>query len=295
MATRTVNVNNPQTAVAKKKEEPKTIMQWIKGYESQIAKALPSVMTPERFSRIAMTAVTKNPTLGKCTPGSFMGALLTAAQLGLEPNTPLGQAYLIPYKNKGVLECQFQLGYKGVLELAHRSGELKSIEAHIVYENDEFEYELGLDPKLRHVPAMKNKGDIAWVYAVYKLNSGGFGFEVMSKEDVEEHKKNYSKAAQKGFSPWRTAWEEMAKKTVIKKALKYAPLKTDFVKAVREDEATFDIESDGDEFNIIQSDSMEFNEENIVEISEEDVEVKEDSGEEPKQAEIDAQTGEIKE
>ena len=104
--------------------------------------------------------------------------------------------------------------------------QLRSIEAHIVYENDEFEYELGLEPKLKHVPAMKNKGKIAWVYAVYKLNSGGFGFEVMSKEDIEEHKEKYSKAAQRGFSPWKNSWEEMAKKTVIKKALKYAPLKT---------------------------------------------------------------------
>ena len=292
MTARTVNVNNPQAVIAKKKEEPKTMMQWIKGYEGQIAKALPSVMTPERFSRIAMTAVTKSPTLGRCTPGSFMGALLTAAQLGLEPNTPLGQAYLIPYKNKGVLECQFQLGYRGLIELAHRSGELRSIEAHIVYENDEFEYELGLEPKLKHVPAMKNKGKIAWVYAVYKLNSGGFGFEVMSKEDIEEHKEKYSKAAQRGFSPWKNSWEEMAKKTVIKKALKYAPLKTDFVKAVREDEATFDIKSDGDEFDIIQK--VTFDEENIVEIRDEDIEIKEDVNEEPKQAEIDTQTGEIK-
>lgn len=292
MATRTVNVNNPQTAVAKKKEEPKSMLQWIKGYEGQIAKALPSVMTPERFSRIAMTAVTQNPALGDCTPGSFIGALLTAAQLGLEPNTPLGQAYLIPYKNKGVLECQFQLGYRGLIELAHRSGDLKSIEAHIVYENDEFEYELGLDPKLRHVPAMKNKGGIAWVYAVYKLASGGFGFEVMSFDDVETHKKKYSKAAQRGFSPWQSNWEEMAKKTVIKRLLKYAPLKTEFVRGVRADEATFDIET-GEEFSIIQKDA--FDEENIVEISDEDVQVDEGAEDKPKQAEIDAQTGEIKE
>lgn len=293
MAARTVNVNKPETAVAKKKEQPTTIMGWIKGYENQIAKALPSVITPERFSRIAMTAVTQNPTLGKCTPGSFMGALLTAAQLGLEPNTPLGQAYLIPYRNKDVLECQFQLGYRGLIELAHRSGDLKSIEAHIVYENDEFEYELGLDPKLKHVPAMKDKGGIAWVYAVYKLNSGGFGFEVMSFEDVEAHKKNYSKAAQKGFSPWKTNWEEMAKKTVVKKALKYAPLRTDFIRAVREDEATFDLKSDGNEFDIIQKDT--FDEEKIVDISEEDVTVEESADEEIKQAEIDTETGEIKE
>ena len=80
----------------------------------------------------------------------------------------------------------------------------------------------------------QNRGGIAWVYAFYKLNSGGYGFEVMSFEDVENHKKKFSKAAQKGFSPWQTSWEEMAKKTVIKRALKYAPLRTDFVRAVTE-------------------------------------------------------------
>ena len=288
---RTVSVNNGNQV--QKKEKPTTMIGWIQGYKEQIKAALPSVMTPERFSRIAMTAVTQNPQLGECTPQSFIGALLTAAQLGLEPNTPLGQAYLIPFYNGKIktLEAQFQLGYKGLIELAHRSGELKSIEAHIVYENDVFEYELGLEPKLKHVPAMKNRGGIAWVYALYRLNSGGFGFEVMSFEDVENHKKKYSKAAGKGFSPWQTSWEEMAKKTVVKKALKYAPLKTDFVRAMAEDEATLNLENDG----TILQDTPAFDEEKIVDISDEDVEVKETIDEEPKQAEIDAQTGEIKE
>ena len=290
MATKAVNVNNPVV----KKEKPKTMRGWIQGYENQIAKALPSVMTPERFTRIAMTAVTQTPQLEECTPGSFIGALLTAAQLGLEPNTPLGQAYLIPFKNHGVLEAQFQLGYRGLIELAHRSGELKSIEAHIVYENDEFEYELGLEPKLKHIPAMKNKGGIAWVYAVYKLASGGFGFEVMSFEDIEKHKKKYSKAAAKGFSPWTTSWEEMAKKTVIKRVLKYAPLKTDFVKAMRDDETTLNFTAEDDDYNIIQDNST-YDEENIVDISEEDIEVEQGDDDEPKQAEIDTQTGKIKE
>lgn len=288
---RTVSVNNGNQV--QKKGKPTTMIGWIQGYKEQIKAALPSVMTPERFSRIAMTAVTQNPQLGECTPQSFIGALLTAAQLGLEPNTPLGQAYLIPFYNGKIktLEAQFQLGYKGLIELAHRSGELKSIEAHIVYENDVFEYELGLEPKLKHVPAMKNRGGIAWVYALYRLNSGGFGFEVMSFEDVENHKKKYSKAAGKGFSPWQTSWEEMAKKTVVKKALKYAPLKTDFVRAMAEDEATLNLENDG----TILQDTPAFDEEKIVDISEEDVEIKENIDEEPKQAEIDAQTGEIKE
>ena len=278
MAQKTVNVSKANSAAVAKKEEPKSMMAWIKGYEGQIAKALPSVMTPERFARIAMTAVTQNPTLGACTPGSFIGALLTAAQLGLEPNTPLGQAYLIPFKNKGVLEAQFQLGYRGLIDLAHRSGDLKDITAHIVYENDTFEYELGLEPKLRHVPAMKDRGGIAWVYAIYRLQSGGQGFEVMSFEDIEAHKKKYSKAASKGFSPWQTSWEEMAKKTVIKRVLKYAPLRTEFVRAVKDDESTFNFTADGDDYNIIQDRSLVYDEDDIVDIREEDIQIQGEDG-----------------
>lgn len=291
MAAKTVNVNDKNANALQKKDEekkmPTTMIGWIQGYSKQIAKALPSVMTPERFTRIAMTAVTQNPQLGQCTPGSFIGALLTAAQLGLEPNTPLGQAYLIPYNNgkSKELECQFQLGYRGMIALAHRSGELQNIEAHIVYENDYFDYELGLNPKLQHKPAKENRGDIAWVYAVYRLVSGGFGFEVMSYEDVENHRKKFSKASQRGFSPWTTAWEEMAKKTVIKKALKYAPLQSDFIRGTTADEATFDIDDNGDEFNIIQQ-------ENVVE-----VEAKEVNQEDvdPEVIDVDPETGEVKE
>ncbi|MGN1116815.1 MAG: recombinase RecT [Candidatus Ornithomonoglobus sp.] len=206
-----------------------TLKDYVKAYEKEFAKALPSVITPERFTRIATTALTRTPELMRCTPQSFIGALLTAAQLGLEPNTPLGQAYLIPYGT----ECQFQIGYKGLIELAHRSGQLKTIEAHIVYENDEFEFEFGLEPKLKHKPSMGERGNIVWAYACYHLVNGGYGFEVMSKHDLEEHRKNYSKV--KGKSPWETATEEMYKKTVIKKALKYAPIKSEFADALYKD------------------------------------------------------------
>ena len=238
-----VNVNE-KVSVPAKQEATMTMRDWINKSEKQIAKALPSAITPERFARMAMTAVTLNPDLGECTPQSFIGAMLQAASLGLEPNTPLGQAYLIPYNNgkTNKKEAQFQIGYRGLIELAHRSGEFKSIEAHVVYENDEFEYELGLDPKLRHVPAMTDRGEITWVYAVYKLQSGGYGFEVMSKADIDSHRKKYSKA--RGFSPWDSAWEGMAKKTVIKQALKYAPLKSEFIKAMTNDDVTLNFKED---------------------------------------------------
>ena len=242
MAAKSVNVKENVNVPAKANKK-QTMMDFIKASQKQITKALPSAITPERFTRICMTAVTQNPDLGLCTPASFAGAMLTAAQLGLEPNTPLGQAYLIPFNNgrTGTKECQFQIGYRGLIELAHRSGDLQSIEAHIVYENDEFEYELGLNPVLKHKPAMENRGAIAWVYAVYKLKSGGYGFEVMSVEDINKHRDRYSQAARRGFSPWNDNWEEMAKKTVIKRVLKYAPMKTEFIRAMVQDDSTLNL------------------------------------------------------
>ena len=221
-------------AVAKK--QPQTIKDYINAMSGEIAKALPQVMTPERFTRIALSAVSNTPKLGNCTPQSFLGAMMNAAQLGLEPNTPLGQAYLIPFENrkKGITECQFQIGYKGLIDLAYRSGEVKMIDAQTVYENDEFEYELGMDPVLKHKPARTNRGNPIYFYATFKLTNGGQGFQVMSIEDVQEHAKKYSKTYNNG--PWQTNFEEMAKKTVLKKLLKYAPLKTEFVKQVTSDE-----------------------------------------------------------
>lgn len=231
--------NTTKQAVANK-HKPQTLKDYIKVYKGEFAKALPSVITPERFGRIATTALTNTPKLEKCTPQSFVGALLIAAQLGVEPNTALGQAYLIPYGN----QCQFQLGYKGMLDLAYRTGEVRSITAEVVREGDLFEYELGLNPKLRHVPAQTGRGKPIFYYAVFKLVNGGEGFQVMSYEDVMEHAKKYSKTFNNG--PWQSAFDEMAKKTVLKKLLKYMPLKTEFVKAVAQDETikNFDVGED---------------------------------------------------
>ena len=217
--------------------EQKTMQTYIKSMEGEIKKALPSVITPERFTRMVLSAISTNPKLGSCTPSSFLGAMMSAAQLGLEPNTPLGQAYILPYQNKGTLEAQFQLGYKGLIDLAYRSGEVELVQAHIVYENDTFECEFGLEAKLKHVPAESNRGKAVKVYAMFKTKSGGYGFDVMSMDDVRTHAQKYSKSFNSSYSPWSTNFEEMAKKTVLKRCLKYAPLKSDFVKAVIQDES----------------------------------------------------------
>lgn len=224
-----------QNQIAQRDPEQKSMQQYIRSMEGEIKKALPSVMTPERFTRIVLSAISVNPKLSSCTPASFLGAMMTSAQLGLEVNTPLGQAYVLPYMNKGTLEAQFQLGYKGLIDLAYRSGEVEVIQAHVVYENDEFTCEYGLDPKLTHKPADHDRGEPVKVYAVFKTKSGGFGFEVMSMDDVRKHAAKYSKAYGTGFSPWKTNFEEMAKKTVLKRVLKYAPLKSDFVREIAHD------------------------------------------------------------
>ena len=224
------------SSVSKQTKNP-TMKDYIRSMQGEIAKALPSVITPERFTRMALSAVSNTPKLAECTPTSFLSAMMNAAQLGLEPNTPLGQAYLIPFKNnkKGVFECQFQIGYKGLIDLAHRTKEYRIIDAQIVYENDEFEYELGLDPVLKHKPARSNRGKPIYYYAIYKLINGGEGFQVMSIEDITNHARKYSKSFNNG--PWKSEFDEMAKKTVLKKMLKYAPMKSDFARAVASDES----------------------------------------------------------
>ena len=221
------------TVPTPKPTDSKTSMQaYIKQMQGEIKKALPAVMTPERFTRIVLSALSTNPKLAQTTPQSFLGAMMTAAQLGLEPNTPLGQAYLIPYYNGKTKcnECQFQLGYKGMIDLAYRSGEVSIIQAQVVYENDEFSYSFGLDPVLKHIPATSDRGEPIYVYAMFRTKDGGLGYDVMSMDTIRNFAQQYSKSFSSG--PWQTNFEEMAKKTVLKKVLKYAPLKSDFLRGM---------------------------------------------------------------
>ena len=255
----------------------KTMQTYIKNMEGEIAKALPSVMTPERFTRMTLSAISTNPKLASCTPASFLGAMMNAAQLGLEPNTPLGQAYILPYQNKGTLEAQFQIGYKGLIDLAYRSGEVELVQAHIVYANDKFEVQLGLEPKLVHVPADKDRGEAIKVYAMFKTKSGGYGFEVMSMDAIKLHAEKYSKAYKSGYSPWTTNFEEMAKKTVLKKCLKYAPLKSDFVRQVTQD-GSVKTEIDED-MSFVPDNVFEAEYTDVIDVDTETGEIKEDSEE----------------
>ncbi|AFC28368.1 DNA-binding phage-related protein [Paenibacillus mucilaginosus 3016] len=223
----------------------KTIAQLFDEMKPAIAQAIPKHLTPERLLRIATTSIRTNPKLKVCTPESLLGAVMQCAQLGLEPSI-LGHAYLVPYRNKKkdaagkdlgwVDEAQFQIGYKGYIELARRTGHVSSIVAQAVHEKDLFEYEYGIDEKLRHVPADGDRGPVTKYYAYAKFKDGGYSFMVMSKRDIELHRDKFSKA--KTYGPWVDHFDEMAKKTVLKALMKYMPISVEFQKAVSMDETT---------------------------------------------------------
>ncbi len=231
-ARNSLTANNGTTAVAEKKS--KTIFDVIQAGAKQFATALPKHINSDRFVRIAITTIRQNPKLAQCNQESLLGALMVSAQLGLEPGV-LGQCYLIPYGR----ECQFQIGYKGMIELLRRSGQLKDIYAYSVYENDEFEMTYGLDRDLKHKPNLQNKGNFIGCYCVAVLKDDARAFEYMTKDEIEAHGKKFSKTY--GNGPWKTDFEAMAHKTVVKKMLKWLPLSVEFLEMANRDEKTFKV------------------------------------------------------
>ena len=254
MATAANNAAKPQTAVAKAPEKKALspsvyVSNLLANYKGAIAQALPSVLTPDRFTRIATTVVASNPKLYQAvveSPQTFVGALMTAAQLGIEPNTPLGQGYLLPFynfnkaKGKKVMEVSFQLGVYGVIDLAYRSGEVTGIYARTVYEKDDFDYTEGLDRTLVHHPYRGgDRGEAIAYYGVFKTKKGAKDFRVMWKNEVLEHAKRFSKSYNANtdtFSgPWQTDFDRMAEKTVLLLVLKCAPKKPEFARQLEVD------------------------------------------------------------
>lgn len=271
-----MNVNGKNQNQRQAVENQPTLKQWVAKMSKQIECALPKNYTPERMMRIALTAISKDAKLAQCTPDSFMGALLTAAQLGLEVNTPLGQAYLIPFWNgkKGVLEAQFQLGYQGLLDLCYRTGKYKDINARIVYEGDDFDFSYGLDENLVHRPKGKTSNPI-FVYAYYKMINGTNSYEVMSWKDVMEHSQTYSQSVKKGYdSPWKTSQKPMAKKTLLIQALRYAPKTVEVAEAVSSDSAIINTTVTGYGQDVVVNKDFDFLPENVTDVEGEKVEQK---------------------
>lgn len=201
----------------------------------QLSMALPKHLTAERLVRVTMTAIQNTPKLLECDRKSLFAAVMTSAQLGLEPDGILGQAYLIPFKVGGQMKVQFIPGYKGLLKLARNSGEVSNIQAQAVYEGDEFDFEFGLDEKLRHKPSQdgdRQERDITHFYAIAKFKDGSHYWDVMTKAQVEKVRdgsqgyqaaKRFAKNG-KINSPWSDHFEEMGRKTVIRRISKYLPM-----------------------------------------------------------------------
>lgn len=224
----TVNSVSPSQE-PKKEEQQGGMMGLLKMMEPEIQRALPATMRSERMVRLALTAFRANPLLKKADASTFMAAVMQSSQLGLEPNTAMQEAFIIPRNNHGRMEATFQIGYRGILKLAHNTGQYQAIYAEQVYEEDRFEYELGLHKKLVHVPADLPKGEPKYYYAVYHLANGGYDFKVWSKAKVHLHAQQFSAALKrKQSTPWKTNFDAMAKKTVLLDLLKFAPKSIEF-------------------------------------------------------------------
>lgn len=237
----------------------------------EIKKAVGQTMTPERFSRIALSLFNGNSAFWEASPTSFLSALMQSAQCGLEPNTVLGEAYVIPYKNNktGITEVSFQVGYKGILKMALNTGEYEAVYAHEVREGDEFSYSYGLNKDLVHKPADIPSTKITHYYAVYKLKNGGFDFVVWSHERIDQHARDFSKNyTYKGEvnknSVWYKNFDSMAKKTVILDVLKYAPKSVEMAKAIDSDYKATTKEEKVSDFNYTDVDAVAIDDSNSI-------------------------------
>lgn len=210
------------------------LMTLIERMKPEMARALPRHVTPDRMARIVLTAVRTNPKLAVCTPASFLGCVMSLAQLGLEPNTPLGHAYLIPRKSKhvtGALECTMIVGYQGMLDLARRSGLVSNLYAYAVREGDEFSYALGTERYIKHRPSddpLRESKPITHVYAVARIKNGEPEFEVLTIAQVNARR---ARSMASGAGPWITDFEAMALKSGMRALFRWLPKSAEMARA----------------------------------------------------------------
>ncbi len=224
------------------------VSDYFQANKDAILAVLPKHMTAERMLKIGLRCLRTTPKLMQCTLSSLFGAIVTCAQFGLEPNTPQGHIYLIPFENskKGVTEVQIVIGYKGLIDLARRSGQIASISSHPVYKNDPFKVMFGTEELITHEPTLSgDRGEIIGFYSVAKLKDGGTQLEFMSVAEVNEIRDRsqgyrtavrFRKDNQPLNSPWATNYPEMGRKTVIRRLCKYLPSSIEMANAIAMDE-----------------------------------------------------------
>lgn len=234
--------NDSRTPAQRKQD---TVRGLLKSMEGEIKNALPAYLPVEKFIRTALTAINSNPKLANCTQESLLAAIMNSAQLGLEFNTPLGEAYLIPYENKkkGITTVNFQIGYRGLLKLAYNTGQFKRITAREVRANEAFDFDYGTG-EITHKPCLTgDSGDVIGYYAIYQTKDGGQDVFYMSKDDARNYGIKFSKSFNYSDSPWQTNFDAMAKKSALIQVLKYAPKAIEsqaLVQATNFDNANFE-------------------------------------------------------
>lgn len=203
------------------KEAPKTFADLIKsdGYKDQIQKALANGIKADHMIRCVLTAINRTPKLLQCTKESLWLAVLNCSALGLVPD-PLGRAYMVPFGT----ECTLIVGYRGLIDLAYRSGQIDSIQVHSVHEGDTFAYSYGTKPSIEHTPG-KKRGPLTYVYSIVHLKGAAMpSFDVMDRSDVDAIR---ARSRASGSGPWVTDYNEMAKKTVLRRHFKILPMATE--------------------------------------------------------------------
>ncbi len=220
-------------AIVPKTQKINDVRTLLQRMKPQLELALPRHLDAGRMLRIAMTEIQRTPKLLDCDQRSLLGAILTSCQLGLEPGVQ-GHSYLVPFGN----QVQLIVGYRGLLDLCRRSGQVGPVSAEVVRQGDLFEYEGGTAPRIKHIPAYlrtppQERGEKICVYACAELKEGGVQTEVMSIAEVEAIRAR-SRAGKSG--PWVTDWDEMAKKTVFRRLAKWLPSSIELQRAVSLDE-----------------------------------------------------------
>jgi recombination protein RecT len=218
-----------------------SIQEMLNKNSSKIQKALPKTISVDKMISITMNSIRRNPRIAECTPISIFDCVMTSAQLGIPPDDIRGLAYIIPFNNrkKGIMEAQLMPGYKGYIHLAKESGEVKNVRSRVVYKNEPFHIQEGLNKVLEHTPlSPSERGEVKGAYTVVEFNDGRKDFTFMWEEDIQAIRQR-SKAADSG--PWITDPDEMRKKTTIRRAIKTLDLSPEINQAVAMDEL-FDTE-----------------------------------------------------
>ena len=216
-----------------------SLAQWMERQKGEIARALGSKIDADRFATFALTAIRQTPELQRCTPDSMLAALMLSAQIGLEPG-PFGYIYLNPRNRKlpngdWIKEVQFSIGYKGLVALAQRSPQIRKVQGHTVYANDVFDVEYGLNENLIHKPNLtSDRGEVVGSYAVAEWVNGARSFVYLTLADINKRRAAAGKGGESG--PWKTHFEQMARKSAVRDLAAFLPLDTDAQQAIALDD-----------------------------------------------------------